>query len=182
VDDGEGEMTAEVVLWRWSFGDGTTQTLSIDDVKDRRARVAAVKQILSTYDETHLLVVEEKAISFKRPSDFPKFPTGGGFGKLFHEYRTSAKRKVHVFDLGYVSFLRLTQEPCYYCGQEPLQERNGCGYPGFVFNGVDRLDNAEGYTSRNSVSCCSRCNYLKGGLSEVAFLDAICKIYGHRFA
>lgn len=38
-----------------------------------------------------------------------------------------------------------------------------CGVPGP--NGLDRVDNAQGYTNDNSVPCCKHCNCVKGKLS-----------------
>lgn len=39
----------------------------------------------------------------------------------------------------------------------------------YVHNGVDRVDNALGYTPDNCVPCCSRCNYAKRAMPRGEF-------------
>lgn len=50
---------------------------------------------------------------------------------------------------------------CYFCGCD-------CGETG---NGIDRLNNKNGYTVNNTVSCCEICNMMKGNLSEYIFIE-----------
>ena len=45
--------------------------------------------------------------------------------------------------------------------------------------GIDRVDNSLGYTLENSVSCCSKCNYMKKTLNVENFLLHIAKIYNY---
>lgn len=53
----------------------------------------------------------------------------------------------------------------------------GATYNGdYVYNGVDRLDNAVGYLPGNCVPCCKFCNLAKAGGSYeefVAYLDRV---------
>lgn len=45
-----------------------------------------------------------------------------------------------------------------------------------IHNGIDRLDPEVGYTELNSLPSCSKCNYMKGSLSEGEFLTQIKEI------
>ena len=38
--------------------------------------------------------------------------------------------------------------------------------------GLDRVDNSRGYQADNVVPCCADCNYMKGQMSQEAFLHA----------
>jgi hypothetical protein len=38
-----------------------------------------------------------------------------------------------------------------------------------LYNGIDRINNEEGYTSNNTVSCCFTCNRMKGTMSSEEF-------------
>jgi hypothetical protein len=79
----------------------------------------------------------------------------------------SEKEKISMF-----------HQPCFYCGHKhhvPVDRLR----PGDL-NGIDRLDSNGGYTKENTVSACSRCNYMKGTLSLTEFYTAIREIYHHR--
>lgn len=53
-----------------------------------------------------------------------------------------------------------------------------CTYCGLDANkGIDRVDNAQGYTKENSVSCCKTCNYMKNKLSLEDFKKQIERVY-----
>ena len=52
-----------------------------------------------------------------------------------------------------------------------------CGYEGF---GIDRVDSALGYTLKNSVPCCTRCNKAKSDLSRTSFLEMCERIVAHQ--
>lgn len=45
------------------------------------------------------------------------------------------------------------------------------------YNGIDRTDNDKGYTTDNCVSCCGKCNSLKGTLSQGEFRQLVTSIY-----
>ena len=49
-----------------------------------------------------------------------------------------------------------------------------------AFNGIDRMNQAEGYIQSNSVSCCEMCNWLKGSLDSATFIKRMQHI--HSFA
>lgn len=68
--------------------------------------------------------------------------------------------------------------PCYYCGAEPSQVGKGRN-SNFIYNGLDRVNNDEGYTIANTVPCCFDCNSGKRMLSRSAFLDWVSRVYRH---
>lgn len=106
------------------------------------------------------------------------------FDAVLREYVSSAKRRNLEFGLSKEQFLFLTSQNCFYCNSIPstIKDRNGKDeYKGklFIYNGIDRIDNALGYTIENSVSCCRMCNWMKGSLDQVAFLQQVQKISSH---
>jgi len=68
--------------------------------------------------------------------------------KLFW-YRTNDKKRGLANDLTPEFIQKKLEEPCEYCGTtEDLR-------------GLDRLDNAQGHTQANVVTCCALCNYTR---------------------
>lgn len=49
----------------------------------------------------------------------------------------------------------------------------------FTYNGIDRLNNDEGYTVENTVTCCSVCNRAKHTMGFEAFRAWIARVYTH---
>jgi hypothetical protein len=101
----------------------------------------------------------------------------GAFNRAFHSYRKSAKVKNHCFLLTREQFRILTSGNCHYCGVVPKQEMRTANGAIYVYNGIDRMDNNQGYDINNCVSCCKDCNYLKRARSKEQFLDFITRIY-----
>ena len=100
---------------------------------------------------------------------------------IYRNYKTSAKRRKYEFLLTQEEFDRLTQENCYYCGTKPLMTYTWEGkkkeHEDFRYNGIDRKDNAKGYTVENSVSCCRICNNSKNILTQEEWFEWIKRIY-----
>ena len=92
-------------------------------------------------------------------------------------------------DCSFETFLKLSQEPCYYCGTLPKQTRNAGNKKGwnaspyqlqdgyFTYNGLDRIDSNKGHTDDNVVPCCINCNQAKMDLSLEAFLLHVERMY-----
>ena len=40
-------------------------------------------------------------------------------------------------------------------------------------NGIDRMDQKHGYVIENCVSCCKLCNFMKGALDNITFLQRV---------
>jgi hypothetical protein len=54
-----------------------------------------------------------------------------------------------------------------------------CTYCGEPAGGVDRVKNDYGYTTLNSVACCSTCNFLKRAFDAPTFIAHAHKIVAH---
>lgn len=78
--------------------------------------------------------------------------------KAFISYTRAAKRRGHIFELSLETFSELVQRNCFYCGQGP---RPYLRWGHVAINGIDRIDNTQGYTADNSQTCCTCCNFVK---------------------
>jgi hypothetical protein len=81
-------------------------------------------------------------------------------------YMGVAKRKNLAFEITPEDYETTVKMVCYYC-----HETNEKG-----FNGLDRINQRLGYTIENCVSCCSQCNYMKGSMSKLAYIQRACHI------
>lgn len=80
-------------------------------------------------------------------------------------YAARAESKGLAFELDYARYAALTALPCHYCRRDVTAENR---------SGIDRVDNARGYSEDNVVSCCSECNQMRTLLPQDAFI-ATCK-------
>lgn len=122
-------------------------------------------------------------IPIRTISDARKLPYGeASFNELFSNYKSKAKYKKIGFKLTKKQFRHLTSQCCYYCGQEPTQiynrilHRNNGDY---LYNGIDRVDNDEGYILSNCVPCCKHCNMAKNKFTVTKFKDWIKQSYNY---
>lgn len=76
-------------------------------------------------------------------------------------------------------FVTLITSPCHYCGVGPSMCRTTSN-ASFWYNGIDRLDNDNGYESDNVVSCCSICNYAKRAMRYDHFTNWLDRIVAFR--
>ena len=98
---------------------------------------------------------------------------------LFKSYRNAAKWRGFEFSLDQEFFFSLVALPCFYCGAEPFTEARKSQNGGFLYSGVDRVNNAAGYTHENVVPCCRFCNMAKGTRSQEDFLNWSERLYLH---
>jgi hypothetical protein len=77
-----------------------------------------------------------------------------------------ARSKVCGLSLSLEEYTNLISFPCDYCGGV---------LPAWGY-GLDRKDNALGYTLENSVPCCTRCNTMKGALLTYEEMKLIWRI------
>lgn len=80
------------------------------------------------------------------------------YATRLRQYASSAARRGLAFELSMEQFRRLIDGPCHYCG-------------GRMTIGIDRVVNTVGYINTNCVSCCSRCNFMKGDLLYQEFIQ-----------
>lgn len=96
---------------------------------------------------------------------------------LWRRYKDGASFRGFEFNLTIEQFEKITSQICVYCGVPPQQIIKS--YPTsepYIFNGIDRKKNDEGYLLENSVPCCGRCNIMKRDLSVADFLAHVSKI------
>ena len=89
----------------------------------------------------------------------------------------------HKWKLTRQQFANITSRDCAYCGARP-QTRFFWRHKSRTeskerVNGVDRVANARGYTLKNSVACCKRCNSIKSDTSLRDFLRQVIRIAKH---
>jgi len=102
------------------------------------------------------------------------------FNRLYTRYKREAKARNLKFDLTKLQFNDITKKNCYYCGTNPQyiiknEYQNG----DYIYNGIDRIDNAKGYTVDNIAPCCGICNIAKRSMSKEEFLLWIERVYKH---
>lgn len=93
----------------------------------------------------------------------------------YNKYENGAKKRGLVFELSVEEFDKITKMPCEYCGGYS-DELNGVN-----FNGIDRINSLDGYTTVNSVPCCEMCNRMKLAYDLHDFLEHVKKIANHVF-
>ena len=110
-----------------------------------------------------------------------RLPVGeASFNNLYVAYKGNAKSRKIEFSLSKEEFRDITTQPCTYCGIEPIQVWIGTNKKcsPYLYNGVDRVDNSQGYVSGNAVPCCKICNQAKHNMKLndfIAWLDRILK-------
>jgi hypothetical protein len=91
---------------------------------------------------------------------------------LFASYKKQAKARSLEFTLSFDEFISLTSQDCFYCGRNPSQVRfiqnNANG--SYIYNGIDRRNNNDGYHIANCVPCCKCCNHAKSNYTEAQFI------------
>lgn len=105
-----------------------------------------------------------------------KLPYGvAAMNRLYRNYIASAKSRGYTFELSKSEFEVLTKQNCFYCGRKPNQilgSSNGVDILNgeYIYNGIDRLNNATGYTVDNIVACCKVCNRAKNSMEFSEFM------------
>ena len=79
----------------------------------------------------------------------------------YKRYKDDAEGRSYTFELSYDQFIELIAKPCTYCGK----------YKDCEYNGIDRIDNAVGYTIENCNPCCKMCNYMKSNHTLEEFIN-----------
>lgn len=101
-----------------------------------------------------------------------RLPDGeAAFNQLYGIYKHNAKRKNRAFILSKDVAKQLFVANCHYCGIQPrscYRDKNGST---FSYNGIDRVDNAEGYIDGNMVTACGDCNMAKRSMSKDQFIE-----------
>ena len=102
------------------------------------------------------------------------------FNSLFLTWRSMAKQRDYVWELDKEQVRSFTKQPCHYCGVEPSQvSRKKDNNGDYIYNGIDRINNAKGYSIDNVVSCCMWCNRAKSTRTEDEFYTWIKRVSNH---
>ncbi len=111
-----------------------------------------------------------------------KLPAGHAARNLiFGKYRWDAKKNKREFSISFEDFCRLTQENCHYCGSSPATVAKHAEVNGiWIYNGLDRVDNARGYTLDNVVPSCPICAFAKRNLTVDRFLELVRVVWKHQ--
>lgn len=101
------------------------------------------------------------------------------FNGVFHGYKRGAIKRGYYFSLTDTLCYELMQQNCYYCGAPPHKTAkfNKNLDNSFTYNGLDRVDNAKGYSDDNVVPCCFNCNRAKAGMTQQEFLEWVRRVY-----
>ena len=101
------------------------------------------------------------------------------FNQLYSGYKYAAKKRNHVFELDKKQFRKLITKNCTICKSPPNSKRySKTSHGEFIYNGIDRIDNDEGYIISNVRTLCKLCNYAKGSLTEIQFQEWLDRIRG----
>ena len=84
----------------------------------------------------------------------------------FAEAKRSAKKRGHSWDMTFQDYALLIDLPCHYCHAKKFEAGTG----------LDRLNNAKGYSVKNVVPCCWACNMLKGVMPTEFFLWCVRRV------
>lgn len=74
----------------------------------------------------------------------------------FTKSRQQAKTRNILWSLTKDFYCMIVKTPCYYCDDQLGDTKENCGV------GLDRIDNSKGYENNNVVSCCAKCNFVRG--------------------
>ena len=91
--------------------------------------------------------------------------------RAFYAMKQSARNRNLSWKITDEELLQISQMTCHYCGEPPSncsRSRHGTG--DFVYNGLDRKINTEGYVADNVVACCWLCNRAKFKMTPEEFI------------
>jgi len=101
---------------------------------------------------------------------------------VFSMAKLWAKKRKIPWNLSKEEWYKITQKPCFYCGDphgnltKGRYRKDGTRQADFKYNGIDRYNNELPYDLENCVPCCKRCNTMKGSLSHIEFLNHLIRI------
>lgn len=106
-------------------------------------------------------------------------PGESGFNTVMLVYKLTAKKRDLSFTLTKEEIKDLTGRNCFYCDSPPSNYKKTSGkdtYGDYTYNGIDRVDNTQGYHKDNCVPCCRICNLMKNTSSQEEFFQHVKKI------
>lgn len=97
------------------------------------------------------------------------------FNSVYSSYRASARNRNLDFLIDKDMFRKYTSDNCFYCGLEPKQEQKS-NNGSYIHNGIDRINNDNGYVDGNIVTCCKTCNYAKHIMPQNEFFEWVRRV------
>lgn len=88
----------------------------------------------------------------------------------YSNYKNRASKKNIKFELSEIEFKDICNKCCIYCGKKNTEIHH---------NGIDRVDQNEGYIMNNCVCSCGDCNYMKKNYNKITFINKMFYIYLH---
>lgn len=92
-----------------------------------------------------------------------------GENRIWSFMKNNCRQRGVALTISREEYLALAASACTYCGappknRVPLPRSTGKTTDSFIFlyQGIDRKDNALGYVPGNCVPCCGKCNSIKG--------------------
>ena len=107
-------------------------------------------------------------------------PTGeSAFRRVVASTKYGGGRRGHEWGLTLEHLRVLHKQPCHYCGARPSNVYTTPSGDTYTYSGIDRADNAKGYTPDNAVPCCETCNRAKRTMTQAKFAEWIARVYEH---
>jgi len=99
------------------------------------------------------------------------------FRRALAQIKSNARRRDYSFELTNQEAKQIMTMPCFYCGNKPSNHiKNRSGNGDFYYNGLDRIDNTQGYIRGNVVPSCAVCNWAKGTMAQEEFINHFRKV------
>lgn len=95
-------------------------------------------------------------------------------------YRWNSLKRGLQWTLTNEDCYRLFKTSCGYCGVEPMQLVKNTRSTPSLYNGIDRVDNSQGYTLENVMACCKMCNHAKRNHSVADFLGWVERVSNYQ--
>lgn len=96
--------------------------------------------------------------------------------RTYVQSQSGARQRNYFFDLSLEEFVKIVSSPCHYCGVEHSMETKFKKWENVTHNGMDRVDNTQGYVASNVVPCCKLCNRAKNSLPVEDFIEWLDRI------
>ncbi len=137
-------------------------------VKSNKLKIGATRSCGCLRKES-LKVRMVKAINARRKYT----PRISSARRIWQQYCRTDKCTTKNPNISFDDFFELSQINCFYCGATPNNKYNLFKYSyykgsknaiengNFIYNGLDRIDNAKLHVKKNCVSCCIICNRAK---------------------
>ena len=99
--------------------------------------------------------------------------------RVLTRIQKQATERGYSWGLSFDEAVTLIFGNCHYCGVTPSGlVRTNKGKP-MAYNGIDRIDNTQGYNPTNVVSCCGLCNRVKSDMSYSDFTNYVERLASH---